>query len=121
MGISETTGSVGAWVRNGGKKQIGKVAGLNVLSVGIVISVMQMFPKAVPGYIEAMNASEKIDTVVASATKIDSVEKRLDKVENKQDQGNVWLMQLMIELGIEPIVLPQSDTTVADTANTRPR
>lgn len=115
------TGRMRAWVANGGKKQLGKVAGLNALSVGIVISVMQMFPKAVPGYIEAMNASAKIDTVVASSVKIDSMEKRLDKVEAKQDQGNVWLLQLLSKQGLQPIMLPVSDSIPADSSKTRPR
>lgn len=119
--MGESTGSFKAWIANGGKRSVGKVTGISAASVGTVLAILHMFPNAVPGYADAQAAKQKMDTVVASATKIDSMEKRIDRLEDKQDQGNVWLMQLLTAQGVQPIMLAPKDTTNADTSKTRPR
>lgn len=118
-----------AWAKNGGKRDVGKVGGLTVASVGTVIAVMHLFPAAVPGYSDAQDAKAKMDTVVAVETRVTNVEKSVTEFrsEYREDQRELrsTLFQISRVLGVPTSAAPKTDTvfvvdsTRADSTNPR--
>ena len=121
MGIGEATGKTVAWVKNGGKKELGKYGVVSASSVMATIIAIQQIFGPLSGLAEINALKQKADTVVTMVEKMSNFEKKQDKQDAKLDNIQSLLITLASKQGVRVdtvVVTKDSSSTAADN---RPR